>query len=80
MAVQIAKAVGCRVIDTAGSNEKLAVARSFGAVEGLDYVKDANEWWKTVLELTNGQGVDVVYDPVGWVVSMNFVLNMFSLF
>jgi NADPH2:quinone reductase len=65
MAVQIAKAVGARVVATAGSKEKLAVARRFGADELVSYEDD--EWWKTVLELTKGQGVDVVYDSVGLV-------------
>ena len=69
MAVQIAKAVGCRVIATAGSKEKLDVARRFGADVVVNYVEDVDEWWKKVLELTNGEGVDVVYDPVGLVVS-----------
>lgn len=79
MAVQIAKAVGCRVIATAGSKEKLAIAKRLGADEGIDYVDDADEWWKRVLELTDGQGVDVVYDPVGLVVSMNFEFRTLKL-
>ncbi|KUJ18732.1 zeta-crystallin [Mollisia scopiformis] len=67
MAVQIATAVGCRVIATAGSKEKVDVAKRFGADEGLDYVEDGDEWWERVLELTGREGVDVVYDPVGLV-------------
>jgi NADPH:quinone reductase len=66
MAVQIAKAAGARVIATAGSQEKLDVAKSFGADACLDYESKC-EWWKEVLKLTNGSGVDVVYDPVGLV-------------
>lgn len=77
MAVQIAKAVGCRVIATAGSREKLDVARRFGADEVVDYVEYAEEWWKKVLELTKGEGVDVVYDVVGLVVSLSGILKMF---
>ena len=65
MAVQIAKAVGAKVIATAGSEEKLEVASRFGADEIINYTK--GEWWKDVLNLTNGQGVDVVYDSVGMV-------------
>jgi NADPH2:quinone reductase len=65
MAVQIAKAVGARVIATAGSKEKLEVASSFGADEIINYAE--GEWWKDVLNLTNGKGVDVVYDSVGLV-------------
>lgn len=65
MAVQIAKAIGARVIATAGSNEKLEIAKRFGADETIRY--DDGEWWKEVLKLTNGVGVDVVYDSVGLV-------------
>lgn len=65
MAVQIAKAIGARVIATAGSKQKLEVAKLFGADECVSY--DDGEWWKTVLELTNREGVDVVYDSVGLV-------------
>lgn len=69
MAVQIAKAVGCRVIATVGSKEKSEVARRFGADEVVDYVEDSKGWWEMVLKLTGGEGVDVVFDPVGLVVS-----------
>ncbi|KAG8680971.1 hypothetical protein FRC09_017846 [Ceratobasidium sp. 395] len=63
-AVQIAKALGARVIATAGTEEKLQVCKSLGgADEVLNYTKPG--WQKRVLELTNGKGVDVIYDPVG---------------
>ena len=65
MAVQIAKAFGARVIATAGSKEKLDIARRFGADECINY-RD-NAWWDQVLAATGGLGVDVVYDPVGLV-------------
>lgn len=64
-AVQIAKAAGARVIATASSKEKLDVAERFGADECVNYTN--SEWWEDVMELTNGDGVDVVYDPVGLV-------------
>lgn len=66
MAIQIAKAVGARVIATAGSDEKLAVARRFGADICINYTNDA-EWWKAVMRATDQVGVDVVYDSVGLV-------------
>lgn len=66
VAVQIAKAVGARVIAAAGSKRKLDVAKRFGADECINYT-DGEDWWKIVLEKTNGKGVDVVYDPVGMV-------------
>ncbi|TVY68837.1 Quinone oxidoreductase-like protein, partial [Lachnellula suecica] len=46
--------------------QKLAVARRFGADECVDY-EGHGEWWKEVLQLTGGRGVDVVYDTVGLV-------------
>lgn len=62
-AVEIGKAMGARVIAAASSDEKLEFARSAGADEGINYseqsLKDAAR------ELTDGKGVDVVYDPVG---------------
>lgn len=68
-AIQIAKAVGARVIATAGTTEKLEVCKRYGADECINY--DTNpEWWNTVLELTGGKdkgGVDVVFDSVGLV-------------
>ena len=62
-AVELAKAMGATVIAAASSSEKLAFAREAGADHTIDYssapLKD------TVKEMTNGKGVDVVYDPVG---------------
>ncbi|KAH6667089.1 quinone oxidoreductase [Plectosphaerella plurivora] len=66
MAVQVAKAVGCRVIGTAGSDEKCQVATRYGADSCINYTTHP-DWWKQVLDLTDGKGVDVVYDPVGLV-------------
>ena len=62
-AIQIGKALGARVIATAGSAGKLDFARSCGADEALDYTSPA--WVDEVKKLTGGRGVDVVYDPVG---------------
>lgn len=66
MAVQVAAALGCRVIGTAGSAEKCAIAVKHGAAACIDY-REQRDWWKQVLELTDGKGVDVVFDPVGLV-------------
>lgn len=63
MATQIAAALGCKVIGTAGSPEKCAFARKMGASECFDYSREA--WWDRVMDVTGGQGVDVVFDPVG---------------
>ncbi len=62
-AVQIAKALGARVIASAGSAKKLAAARADGADETLNHRDGALR--DQVLALTAGRGVDVVYDPVG---------------
>ena len=62
-AVEIGKLLGMRVIAAASSAEKLAAARERGADETIDYsTDDLRERIKT---LTEGRGVDVVYDPVG---------------
>ncbi|KAG0168594.1 hypothetical protein DFQ28_000610 [Apophysomyces sp. BC1034] len=64
-AVQIAKALGAKVIATAGSSEKLAVAKQHGADVAINYRDD--DWTEQVKKATGGRGADVVYDPVGLV-------------
>ena len=61
-AIQIAKAAGCRVIATAGTEAKLAVCRDLGAELALDYSDPG--WFDRLREAVPG-GVDIVYDPVG---------------
>jgi len=62
-AVEIGKLMGARVIAAASSADKLAFARRHGADATIDYSKeDLRERLKA---LTDGRGVDVVYDPVG---------------
>jgi len=62
-AVEIAKALGATVIAAASSDEKGAFARDAGADFSINYsIQPLRE---AVRELTNGAGVDVVYDPVG---------------
>lgn len=62
-AVELAKAMGARVIAAASSAEKLAFAVSAGADETINYSEVPLK--ETVKELTGGKGADVVYDPVG---------------
>ena len=62
-AVQIGKALGARVIATAGGAEKLEIARREGADELIDYGKE--DFVARVMELTGGKGADVIYDSVG---------------
>ena len=62
-AVQIGKALGARVIATAGGAEKLDVARKAGADVVIDYRE--NDFVEAVKEATDGRGADVIYDSVG---------------
>ena len=62
-AVEIAKALGARVIAAASSEEKLQFAREAGADETINYTETSLR--DAVKELTGGKGVDIVYDPVG---------------
>lgn len=62
-AVELATAMGAKVIAAAGSAEKLAYAAQAGADHLVDYSAEALR--ETIKELTGGNGVDVVYDPVG---------------
>ena len=61
--IQIAKLLGARVITTASSEEKLTKARELGADETIDYTQA--DWPKEVRRLTNGRGVDVVFEHTG---------------
>ena len=62
-AVEIARALGAKVIAAASSDEKLGFARQAGADELINYSKVSLR--DAVKELTGGKGVDVVFDPVG---------------
>ena len=63
MLVQIAKRLGTRVIGTAGSAEKAQIARDLGTDEVILY--NETDFEAETKRLTNGVGVDVVYDSVG---------------
>ncbi|KDO00520.1 NADPH:quinone oxidoreductase family protein [Pseudomonas donghuensis] len=62
-AVEIGKAMGARVIAAASSAEKLAVAKAAGADELINYGQASLK--DEIKRLTGGNGVDVIYDPVG---------------
>lgn len=70
-------ALGARVIAAAGSQAKLDIAVRYG---GADHVVNYSKpgWQKEVLKLTNGKGVDIIYDPVGLINGMcngHLILN-----
>ncbi len=62
-ALQIAKAMGARVIAAASSDEKCALCTELGADATLNY--STQNVRETLKALTDGKGPDVVYDPVG---------------
>jgi NADPH2:quinone reductase len=62
-AVQIGKALGARVIGTAGGADKCEIAVREGAEVCIDYRKE--DFVARVQELTGGRGADVIYDSVG---------------
>lgn len=61
--VQVCKQLGATVFGTASTEEKAALAREAGADEVIRYTEEDFE--EAVRRLTNGRGVDVVYDSVG---------------
>ncbi len=62
-AVELAKVMGAEVIAAASTDEKLELAKQYGADFTINYsTVDLREGIKLV---TNGRGVDVIYDPVG---------------
>lgn len=62
-AIQLATALGAKVIATAGSAEKCAACLTLGAVRAVDYRSE--DFVEVVKEQTQGRGVDVILDMVG---------------
>ena len=60
---QWAKSLGCKLIGTVGSDEKIDLAKKNGCDEVINYSKE--DFSKKVMELTDGKGLPVVYDGVG---------------
>ncbi|WP_440909043.1 quinone oxidoreductase family protein [Candidatus Pelagibacter sp.] len=60
---QWAKSLGCNVIGTVGSDEKIDIAKNNGYDHVINYNKD--NFAEKVKEITNGKGLSVVYDGVG---------------
>ena len=62
-AIQIAKALGAKVLVTAGSDEKCAACMALGADHAINY--KTGDFVQEAKKLTNGQGVNVILDMVG---------------
>ena len=62
-AVELGKLMGARVIAAASSEDKLAACRQLGADATINYSNE--DLREAVKRITEGKGVDVVYDPVG---------------
>lgn len=62
-AVELGALLGAKVIAAASSDDKLAFCREHGASEVINYSRE--DLKERVKALTGGQGVDVIYDPVG---------------
>ena len=62
-ALQLGVAAGARVIATAGGPAKVAYCKALGAQHTIDYRSE--DLYTQVMEVTEGHGVDVAYDPVG---------------
>ena len=60
---QWAKSIGCKLIGTVGSDDKIEIAKKNGCDFVINYTKDSFD--EKVLEITENKGVDVVYDGVG---------------
>jgi len=63
IAGQWARHLGVTVIGTVGSDDKVALAKENGSAHVLNTRKD--DWVRRVREITNGEGVPVVYDSIG---------------
>ena len=60
---QWAKGMGCKLIGTVGSNEKITIAKQNGCDHVINYTKQ--DFIKEVNDITKGAGVSVVFDGVG---------------
>ena len=60
---QWAKSLGCKIIGTVGSEEKIEIAKKYGCADVINYSKD--DFQKKVMEITDNEGLPVVYDGVG---------------
>jgi len=73
-AVELAKLLGAKVIAAASTNEKLQVCKQYGADEVINYTTENLR--ERINKITNGKGVDVIYDPVGGALAEEGVRSM----
>lgn len=69
---QWAKSLGCSVIGTVGSDEKIHTAKQYGCSEVINYNKQ--DFHEEVMKITNDEGLPVVYDGVGKVTMVKSLL------
>ena len=62
-ALELGKLMGAKVIAAASTDEKLSLCKEYGADATINYTKQ--DLKATIKEMTEGKGVDVIYDPVG---------------
>lgn len=62
-AVQIGHLLGIETIGTSSSDEKLEKAKNLGLTHGINYSRE--DYQKRAMELTNGEGVDCVFEMLG---------------
>lgn len=62
-AVELGKLMGAQVIAAASTDEKLSLCKEYGADAVINYSEQ--DLKTTIKEMTQGRGVDVIYDPVG---------------
>ena len=71
---QWAKSLGCKVIGTVGSDEKIQKAKEYGCSFVINYNKD--DFQKQVMKITDDKGLPVVYDGVGKVTMEKSLLSL----
>lgn len=73
-AVQVAAALGARVIATTGGNDKIEKLRRIGASEVVNY-REVPEFDEAVRDLTGGRGADLTHDSVGGLTVQRSILS-----
>lgn len=75
MSILLARAAGAQVIALTSSEEKMKKAREIGAHQVVNY-REFPKWFRTILEITDGRGVDIVVDNVGQASFLNSLRSL----